>query len=248
MKTVRPAIVRSTAEGSCVHRSDPLFLNFEGKQEDEIGRLVNRYFKRKLHLHITTTAIRSLVSTNAHDLKAEGIISESTLNAVNNINGHSSQMVEAHYLMSDRIRDVERGRKMFEAMFRRDDVVATGENAADGNSWTGLSAKPGWQHMPWGTAHPDFGKKGRAQWDRKELDFMDKWIKNEVATQSFERKNIMSMFLKFITVGPGHKDALPIFHSRHILDSARLRHGYRIIRNDRPSRFHGSEDDATENN
>jgi len=49
-----------------------LFLNFNGTQETDGGRLVQRFFKKQLQLNLTTTKIRSLFETTTNQLWKSG--------------------------------------------------------------------------------------------------------------------------------------------------------------------------------
>jgi hypothetical protein len=66
-----------------------LWLDWNGNPETDIGAIVTRYFRRKLELHITTTAIRSLVETNAQEFFERGDITLGERESISHINGCS---------------------------------------------------------------------------------------------------------------------------------------------------------------
>jgi hypothetical protein len=72
----------------------------------------------------------------------------------------------------------------------------------------------------WGKDHPDFGKK-RARFSVAELAYMSKLIQRFDANDCI---NFVSICLRLIREDP---DAIDIFHERHVVDSARLRSGFR---------------------
>jgi hypothetical protein len=224
---LRPIIIKLRGENIDEYGNSPLFLTWEGDRELNVGRLITKYFTQKLGLHITTTTIRSLIGTQSYILKKEGLISDAIHTAVNNVSGHSAETMEKFYLLHDRTKDMHLSREMFSVMTSQFGIVTT--NDAEAPKWCSRSLATA---IDWGTKHPDYGKTNskRAQWSTAELNFIRDFV------QQFKVKNPMSKLLKYITSGAGSREAQPIFHKKHTLTSAHLRHGYRIVVGDRPGR------------
>jgi hypothetical protein len=205
-----------------------LWLTFDGKP-DKIGPRVTQYFKRTLQLHITTTAIRSLVETTTETLAREGGISSVQREAVSNINGHTSEVTRDYYLRMDRTTDVHRARQAMN--------IATDSPSSPGNllepplTWDNHS-KETLCAADWGTKHPDYQKttvKGqnvvkRATWTEEEIRYIADYCVQKVEENPEAKSTICASCLEYIHTDP---EALPIFHANHVLDSARLRTGYR---------------------
>jgi hypothetical protein len=233
---LRP-LISSESEFKC-HQTDPLWLTWAGVGDTTIGKKITKLFKKKLGLHITTTVIRTIVETEAHHLFIQGKISESDRTAISNINGHSSKTTESYYLQSDRDSDVFKGRNIFhrlESDLGIEDKESDEDNflRQSNNSWIPLQIV-----MPdWGTSHPDYKKRPkmlRAKWSKDEIDYIREWCVQKLEENHEIKAIIISLLWKHITRGPDNQRAIPIFHEIHILDSARLRHGYRVAQINSP--------------
>ena len=78
--------------------------------------------------------------------------------------------------------------------------------------------------MCWGEDHPEFNSpKSRIGWSKDEMDYIRNW-KHE--NEFRYPKKLASKLLAHIR---NDEYAHKIFHSNHILDSARIRHGLRVI-------------------
>lgn len=223
--------------------NDPLWVDWKGNPETDIGRLVTRYFRKKLDLHITTTAIRSLVETQAQDLFEQGIISLADRESVSHINGHTSQIARTYYVERDRVRDIFNTRNLFRHIVEADgDVKNDFVQAVEfgGVEWP-ISSH--FEYCDWGTNHPDYNKPSkRAIWSAAELQYISDWMSNRLLTKVSRGKlQTVSALWKYITQGPGKASAQPIFHRHHVLNSTRLRHGYRVVCGDRPARIFDEE-------
>lgn len=154
--------------------------------------------------------------------KREGFISEVEREAVRNINGHSSQIVDDFYLKLDRNADAHNGRLAFEKLLKRDGIEYNAQQI-DNPKW---HFKDELTHAPWGTTHPSYeklsGRNVRIKWSDEELQYIKDWIckSNQVVVASANR---VAKCLKHIQ--DDHK-AYPIFHVNHVLTSARLRTGF----------------------
>jgi hypothetical protein len=80
------------------------------------------------------------------------------------------------------------------------------------------------EHAPWGTAHEDYKKVNptRVAWTKQEKEYLGK-LATEKLKISPGINNLMANCLVSIKADPA---AVPIFHTFHIVNSARLRPGY----------------------
>lgn len=124
VEVVRPQVCRAAT----IHPDDHMWVTYRGVPELQVGKLVNWFFIRTLGLSVTTTSIRGLVETTMDQKYKAGQISEAEKIAVQNINGHSSEVTRDYYLYEDRVEDVHRARAAFTAgvedLGYADDVLA----------------------------------------------------------------------------------------------------------------------------
>lgn len=176
-----------------------------------------------MNLRITSTSIRKLIEIEMEFCKREGLISDVEREAVRNINGHSSQIVDDFYLKLDRNADAHNGRVAFEKLLKRDGINYNAQQTHDKPKW---HFKDELTHAPWGTMHPFFGKLSgrniRVKWSDGELEYIKEWIcnSNHVVVASANRVAKCHQHIQ-----NDHK-AYPIFHVNHVLTSARLRTGF----------------------
>jgi hypothetical protein len=96
--------------------------------------------------------------------------------------------------------------------------------------WGNYQEEP--QRAKWGVDHPDYNKKNlktgelsqRATWTEAEMLYIAGWCYKKVKANPDSLIDIVSICLRQIQKDP---KALPIFHYLHVVDSGRLRHGYR---------------------
>lgn len=250
MEHFRPQVQKGVAQDK-----DPLWLNFAGEEEGDIGRLVTAFFKDTIHLHITTTAIRTLVETTVHSLHLQGLITADEKAAVHSINGHSSGIADDWYVLQDRVKEVAQSRKVFDVLSGKAPsgdtaqeqvppfVPPTGSSSAalplsltvaalsNQHVAAGLVAKWPKQDLlapaDWGTARADYANKlaKKAAWTELELDYIARWKVHAMIKSPFA-KNLHASCLKDIMKDP---EALPIFHEIHVFNSDRLHNGFRIL-------------------
>jgi hypothetical protein len=221
---------------------DALFLTYQGAPEKLLGKRLTSFFKRTLDLHITTTAMRSMVETMTDRMYLTGEISQEVRAAVQNINGHSSRITQDYYVRRDQANMVSQARNVFTGQAQahlpqydpgEEDWSDVQEPVAS-PPWQPHSAggpMPGWpvadQLRPadWGTEHPNYNSQGgKAQWTQQEVTYIGRWCEQEAAGTGWST-NLVARCLRFLVHDPA---ALPIFHKNHVLDGQRLRHGYRI--------------------
>jgi hypothetical protein len=76
----------------------------------------------------------------------------------------------------------------------------------------------------WGSGRADYGKQvTRAAWTNQEVLYIGKWIDASIIDNP-HNKNVVAACLEHLHSDPA---AVPVFHSLHVLDSGRLRNGYR---------------------
>lgn len=245
---VRPQVRRAPPEDNF---DEPLWLNYAGERETDVGRLVTSFFTRTCGCTVTITAIRSLVETTMHKKHKEGKITEAQRTAVQNINGHSSEITKAYYLLEDRADDVLCSRGVLANDF--DAALTDLVNDMDPDellSYTAPEPLPRplplplpqppapstpWRYAPsrsaapaaidWGTSHPDYNddSKGTAIWTQEEKSFLGHWCDN-FRREFPEVKSVVAKCLEHIRTNAA---AIRIFHKHHTLTSARLRNGLR---------------------
>ena len=219
---VREAIVRRT-----LSQDNALFLDWNGKAEIRIGRLVTSYFKRTCGLRITTTMIRSVVEMATEDARQRGAITVQQQEATHRINGHSSQVVQDFYIRRNMEQSVRLGTAAFESLqvvapvAPSDPVIA---NPVRTPSITPRIVTP-MLAIKWGTAHPNYQEHPtarRAEWTSAEVDYISSWYQQETVRVPGNDNMLSSRCLKAIIKDPA---AWPIFHELHTLDSKRMRTG-----------------------
>lgn len=199
----------------------PLWLRYSGRPEEQIGTCVTAFFTRVLALHITTTAIRSLVETSMSDLHDKGIITGQQLLSVQAINGHTSAVAKDYYIHKERGNDVTHARAAFSHLTPEQVDVTEPQPLPPAPTW---SPAPKPTPLNFGTAHPDYGSKSkRAQWTADEIKYIADFCTKKLE-ENPQCSTLVAQCRDRIMVDP---DALPIFHVNHVLDSGRLRSGYR---------------------
>jgi hypothetical protein len=264
LEYLRPRAVDRSGHGSV----DALWLCFSGDPDKLVGQRVTAFFKRHLQLHITTTAIRSLVETTMDTMHAQGRITNEQRASIHAINGHSGATTKDYYIQKVRGNDVQHAREAFQAMFgaAKDAAAAAADVEAaaadvdqaqsDNTAWSPLplpinaqsrtesasSRTPSmptsplpalpvlWQQRPavvaidFGTAHPDYKSTAvKARWTDEEKDYIGRWCARKLNENPLTN-SVVAKCRKHILQDP---DAWPIFHANHVLDSGRLRNGYR---------------------
>jgi hypothetical protein len=238
----------------------PLFLTYHGQPEDRLGKRLTTFFKRTMELHVTTTAIRSLVETMTDKMYIKGKITKEGKESVQHINGHSSRITQDYYVRRDQANMVAQARDVFSTpgthahphLCEKDlphvqVLPRSPESAEEVRGWAQHQgcASAGWarndrlEAANWGTAHPDYQSGGKkARWTTEEVQYIRRWCEHDHGGYMYST-NIVARCLAHIL---SDRAALPIFHPNHVLDSARLRHGYRTYMKTRSNKGqHGTE-------
>ena len=232
--------------------TDSLFLTFEGLPHNGLGRLITNFFRGKGAGHITTTSLRSLVETQANCLKDDGIIPAKAVIGLENISGHSSKTAEMYYIKKRIANHVENASSIFDhfstsslpnlkqtianennqqSLYSLNEHEAhADENPHDDsttgkpNSYLELLGRDNPPRPVWGVSHPQYGDPNckRASWSTTELDYLEK----VVTIIGSDAHNLMARCLHHIKADP---NAIPIFHTRHVESSDRLKNGYEAL-------------------
>lgn len=109
VSVVRPQVCRQHP----VQAEDHLWLTYRGETDLTVGKLVPLFFIRQCGLTVTITGIRGLVETTMDKRWKAGEITEVQRSAVQNINGHTSEVTRDYYLLEDRKEDVVQARGAF---------------------------------------------------------------------------------------------------------------------------------------
>jgi hypothetical protein len=111
VRYIRPHAARSIETNP---DQEPLLLNFlHGGLKANVGQAITHFHIAESQIHLTTTAIRSLLETTAEHLYRQGHLSTEAKKSVEGINGHSSAVVKNYYLKLNRAEEVHHARALF---------------------------------------------------------------------------------------------------------------------------------------
>jgi hypothetical protein len=187
--------------------TDPLFITFQGAPDTRLGRHVHTFFKNQLQLNTSTTLIRALVETTVDARYRAGEISLDQREAVSAISGHSSRIVQDHYV---RVNIADQLRKAKEALGMREDNLSIDS--------PGLVA-----YKDWGTAHPQYhvvSGNARIKFSDEEDAYLLELVQDHLQVDNSLPNRFCALALQRIKADP---HAIPIFHKRHIFSTDRLR-------------------------
>jgi hypothetical protein len=96
--------------------------------------------------------------------------------------------------------------------------------------------------IDWGKQHPFYHRQGvevgKVKWTRQELLYLGKTAKTILSKYNGVRPP--RLFAEILAVIQSDKNAWPIFHEHHVLDSTRVRTGYKAYK----QRLCGKEDEV----
>jgi hypothetical protein len=257
MEIFRPVAVRNfvpTRDYPAI--TDAMWITWDGAP-DNTGPRITQWIRNVMGLKMSSNKLRSLVETTSHRLAKEGKITPQARAAVCGINGHTSQVARNYYVREDRVEEVNTARDALgPAMFNTDINVfgpvsslsaglptrcgdesdsSDEEEGRKGSEHRRRSLKCATEKWPkrdtlqaadWGKDHPDYNKQlVKFSWSDPEITHIVNWCEAKVAENPAAKAMIVSKCLKALQQDP---EALKIFHVNHVLDSARLRAGYRI--------------------
>lgn len=200
--------IRPYAPTSC-EDTDPLWVSWRGKPYSEamIGKAVTIFFARKANLRCSSTMIRTLVETAMESLQNQGIISTEERKSITSLNGHSSAIVQNHYLLTARVHDVQNATNAFEKL--KDAPLPVFDIPA--------------RTIDWGKLHPEYARTNptdRIKWSQAEIDYIGHAL-NQLPVNG--RTDQCSQILKIIERDPHAHD---IFHINHVSGTPKIRNGY----------------------
>ena len=124
---------------------DPLFISLTGT-EIRFGRHLTAFFKRVTGLNITSTRIRSIVTTEAASLRGNDLITAEEQDGVHSHNGHCGVTARKFYQMQDRLRDMTNAtavhNKLLNTLSADDDALANDLNSYESESDLSRSCSP----------------------------------------------------------------------------------------------------------
>ena len=228
-----PAAARAATYNQSINRQDdPLWLTWKGEEDTNIGRHITAHSRNTMGLHITSTALRSLMECTAEDLHDDGLITPGVRSSVSNTNGHSAAMVKERYIKRSRVRDVQNNHEFSRVLREQHDIPEyVPPNGIRFQIRPAVKAQP----IDWGQAHPQYhkrvGPRCRIKWSQDEYDF----IEHFVTTNGGPTSDHIGARLKahIYPGGAGHEDACDIFHANHVLSVDRLHHALRRLFGDR---------------
>ena len=113
-----------------------LFITFNGCtfEDADLGRHLSAFYTKETGLHITSNNMRKLVETTAYERYRHGLISDAELQAIHDVNGHSSETANNFYKLTDRAMDAHTVRNF---------LSPPAPNASEDTN-VYVSADPGW--------------------------------------------------------------------------------------------------------
>ena len=231
---------------------DRLFVSVDGKTI-RVGRYVTSFFKRVSYLNLCTTTIRSIVATETSVLTTSGSITPEQAKGSVSIGGHSSKTCEKFYQKRNRELDVLRSQEVHQKLIRspqrklqEDHAVVTfdssnieplsqvlvGEsfhiasNVADmgiaNRALMDVSINTSASNI--GIAHPCHLFEGRRiTWTKFEVSHVGTWCKS-YQEEFPSAQNVVAKCLDAILKNSKVRE---LFHPHHLMDSSRLRWGWK---------------------
>jgi len=220
MTKFRPIAVKNARDaaprGKPIQTPEEFWLTFDGKHDERLGRRLTQFFVKKGHYHITTTSIRSLLETTAHKAMISGGISPEHREAISNVGGHSSQVVNDYYLKHDRNSDAQQAKQAFNIMApTSDSPVDEQEDVFPGHDDC--------EEPDVGSQHPDYlTTKSKASWTEKEIMYTGTWIRER---QKKSPNKLQPVFVELHAHILQDPEVRKIFHRYHVCSPSRLQHG-----------------------
>jgi len=215
----RPIAVQNarnaTPRGKPIRIPGEFWLTFDGKHDERLGRRLTQFFMKKGHFHVTTTVIRSLLETTAHKAMESGGISPQQREAISNVGGHSSQIVNDYYLKHDRNSDAHHAKHAFNIMART--------ASAEDEQKELFPDHDECEEPDVGSQHPDYlTKNSKAAWTDKEIEYTGTWLLQKMKTNPNKQQPVFKELHAHILQDP---EVRKIFHRYHICSPTRLQHG-----------------------
>lgn len=138
----------------------------------------NLFYSFHVGIDTNSTLLRSLYTTEVHDLFLDGAIDERGRQAVDFANTHSSAMAADHYLLRNAQRQAREALRVADIVSpEASEIQAASPQRLLNGSLRSIPAAPqnrpapqAWLSLPWGTAHPFFSSgTTRAPWSEAEV-------------------------------------------------------------------------------
>ena len=223
---IRPAAVMQSGKDS-----PQLFISFAGIpfQEAELGRHLTTFFEKETGLHVTSNTVRKLVETTAYERYRHGLITAAELQAIHDVNGHTSATANDFYNLTDRAMDAHMVRNFLTpttspAAAINAEAAATITPTAATGATRSFPRRSNYQHYQFGSEHPEIWRVNpqRVAWSPDEIQYIRNWAAAKVITED-DRRTMYSRCLKDIRADIA---VHPIFHPNHVKNSAKLRNGF----------------------
>jgi hypothetical protein len=202
-----------------------------------VGRYVTSFFKRILYLNLTTTTIRSIVATETSILSLSGDITPEQAKSSINMGGHSGVTCSKFYQKRDREIDVENSRAVHNKLIKSPQLPEKAHEMNGTESFSCREVSPessvgisdttynvAMQASNIGISHPCYQFEGRRiTWTKTEVHHVGTWCK------SYQKEfpaalNVVAKCLDSIL---SDKKVREHFHPHHLMDSSRLRWGWK---------------------
>jgi hypothetical protein len=224
-RVFRPVALKNAQDAGIVTAKDYLWRTYRGEQQKRMGRCVTKFFKA-YDLHITVTQIRALTETTARKALLEGVITPTQREAIMSVNGHSSKTTKEYYILTNRKAEASHGRAGFSKMVGLVTPEQLPVDDGEGDNDNEQQFQVDIDELPihFGENHPQRHKtdpRSRAKWTKAEITYVGKWVERKLQFNP-DITNIIAKCLDHIRSTPACHS---LFHPRHVLDSARLKHG-----------------------
>ncbi len=212
----------------------PLFLRLDGSTHNTLGKAVKNCIKRMLQLNMSTTNLRTLVETTADKNYFNGLITAAQRESVCRVNGHSSTTARDYYVRQELKMHIANSQIALGLAGENrsapsSTAVVNGNNFAEVNTKANelFNAHDNFNYAEWGTEHPRYGSDAtRVRFSEKENDYMKAYAREFKSRHGKIGGNFAAQFLAHIRADP---KAQPIFHENHVVDSSRIRSGFRNL-------------------
>lgn len=204
-----------------------------------VGRYLKSFFERCAGLNLTSTTLRTLMTSEVRDLFLEGKITSKEKDSVDKVNGHSNEIAERHYLLRDMEENARHAIQVSEVLrgspstpitdIRRPSVFnnLTSNIPRSAASSVVSIHDMQWKNKPWGNARCKSSTRSRRF----------PWIEEEMNIIGIELEKIASRFPdnvipKQTSIVPrlllnirASDEAVPYFLIEHLENNQRLSHG-----------------------
>ena len=219
---LRPLAVKNARKRNSIGTTikDPtwFWLTFSGKHCERLGRRLTQFFLKNGHFHVTTTDIRSLLETKAHEAMQSGGISPQQRDAISAVGGHSSQTVTDYYIKHNRSADRRNAYEAFGIM-----VPTQNSQSDEQEQDEGFPDQDECKEPDVGIEHPEYKtERSKAKWTEKEIEYTGKWLIGVAQKNPNKQQPCFKELHAHIMQDP---EARKLFHRYHACSPQRLQWG-----------------------